>query len=149
MSENEFLGRHNKTAYYITNLMHLQKSSPRREKKMDLAFRELNAATEKYPIRCPQKHILTDIWRDFWCTQEDTIVCALVQKMSVETMCIHLTELKTSLYSLNLINSTIVKEILVSPRDLSTYVSVKTDQTLGGHVWSERVMLYRQSKGRR
>jgi len=54
--------------------------------------------------------------------------------MSVETMCIHLTELKTSLYSLNLINSTIVKEILVSPRDLSTYVSVKTDQTLGGHV---------------
>jgi len=56
MSENEFLGRHNKTAYYITNLIHLQKSSPRREKKMDLAFRELNAATEKYPIRCPQKH---------------------------------------------------------------------------------------------
>lgn len=27
-----FLGRHNKTAYYITNHMHLQKSSPRREK---------------------------------------------------------------------------------------------------------------------
>lgn len=45
MSENEFLWRHNTTASYITNRVHLQKSSPRRE-KMDLALRELNSATE-------------------------------------------------------------------------------------------------------
>ncbi len=42
---NEFLGRHNKTAYYITNHMYFQKSSPMR-KKIDLAFRELNSVTE-------------------------------------------------------------------------------------------------------
>lgn len=76
---NKFLGRHNKTAYYITNRMHFQKSSPRRKRK-DLALRELNSTTEKCPIISPQKHILTDICRDIWCAQEDTIICVIRQE---------------------------------------------------------------------
>lgn len=56
---------------------------------MYLALRELNSATEKCPIRCPQKHILTDIGRDFWCTQEDTIICVIVQeKWAQISMCL-------------------------------------------------------------
>lgn len=123
MSENEFLGRHNKTAYYITNRMHLQESSPRREKNVlgtqraEFCHRKMpyQMSTKTYSHRYRKRLLVY--------TRGYNNLCYSTNKMgsdfnvSVETSCIHF-----------------IKEILVSPRDLSTYVSVMTYQTLGGHV---------------
>lgn len=109
MSENEFLWRHNTTASYITNRVHLQKSSPRREKN-GLGTQRAEFCHRKMPYQMSTKtYSHRYLKRRLVYTRGYNNLCYSTSKMgsdfyvSVETKCIHfITELKTSLSSLNL-----------------------------------------------